>query len=1402
MMRRLFTSIYQRCSQVVSNCTDVNMFSSPLTWTSGLSGWSLLTSFVVILYGFFFTTKRNVTEQSGSVTLTKISQYLCAILLAVAATETCRNSSLILTSPPALSNVTLMAAVTVVCLLIGHFSRRQEDNRVKAKDEATFLNDIYLNQAISLVKIGFTRELQENDVPDVSEWEKCCQIYQPFEAHWKHETNEKKSRKTSLVVVLLKTFGFKYLTLQFFLCLLDLTYFLNPLVIEYLMKHVENQSSASPYEGCSFMLSMFIVCATSAVLYNRVYFSCMRMSRRIRVSLRLAVFNKALTMTNESRSKKTTGKLISLITEDCDKITDASTNIYYFLMTPCKVLLSMFMLYRLLGYSTLYGMVILLAVIPIKLWAGNKIMFHEEVRDKIKDDRIKVLNEIFNGIKVLKLYAWEKAFISRISKIRNSESAAMKKMNFWCMLLEMQYRAFPLLVQVISFSGFMYLGGQMTSTTALVASSLFGLLYSAFNSLSYVLPNMLQSRVSIKRLSKFLHQEDIPEDIVTKETNLNCSSAIKIVDGTLTWQTSSQKMTLTNINMTITEGSLVAVVGMVGMGKSSLLSAILGEMQKLKGNVMVKGQTAYVPQEAWVQNMSLKENILFGAEYQEQKYHNIIHACALTEDLNILPAGDKTEIGERGINLSGGQKQRISLARSVYSDADIYLLDDPLSAVDSHVGKHIFNCVIGPKGLLKNKTRVLVTHGVHWLPFVDEIIVVKDGRISEAGSYQQLLENNGDFSQFLQSTLNSNNNNKNSMDKSLTCQESNLNNFKDRQKLHKYCDELNLKTTCVEDLQDNKNIGDLTKNALNDEDRDNTKISSKIYHEYLKAIGFKNFCLISFVFIVWLIFKDGKELWLGKWAEDSSLSNTALHQSSLSSMNYLITYVMIGSSGILFSSLFLYLVQTKALDAANRLHNQLLHNILRAPMSFFDTTPTGRIISRFSKDILSIDGLGGCLEEYLRCSGAVLMQLSVLLYLNPRVIPFVLLITCIFLYLQHLFSKTARKLRHYRNQNSSPIIDFFKETIHGLSTIRAFGAQQRFVSRMHTVIENHLKFDVWEMFVGIWFDNHITVMSYVVVLACGLIIVCTGHITPAEAGLILMYSSEFVYSLGWYMTHSTYTEQELVSLERVLEYSNKPVEAEWEIPETRPQPLWPQNGEVIFNDYKARYRDGLDFVLRGISCHVRKGEKIGVVGRTGAGKSSLMSSLFRLMEAAEGQILLDDCNISVVGLHDLRKKITILPQDPVIFGGSIRMNLDPLEEKSVEELWEALKHSHLKTFVESLPGNLDYNCGEGGQNFSMGQRQLLCLARALLHKTTILVLDEATASVDMETDDLIQKTICTEFKDCTVLTIAHRINTILNYDRILVLDNGQVKEFDSPKTLLKNIKSTFFRLAKDAGLVS
>ncbi|CAL1544171.1 unnamed protein product [Lymnaea stagnalis] len=339
------------------------------------------------------------------------------------------------------------------------------------------------------------------------------------------------------------------------------------------------------------------------------------------------------------------------------------------------------------------------------------------------------------------------------------------------------------------------------------------------------------------------------------------------------------------------------------------------------------------------------------------------------------------------------------------------------------------------------------------------------------------------------------------------------------------------------------------------------------------------------------------------------------------------------------------------------------------------------------------------------------------------------------------------------------------------------------------------------MFVGIWFDSQIALLSSFVVLSSGLFILWDGDISPAQAGLVLMYSSNFVNYLGWFMTHSTHTEQELVSLERILEFSRKPTEAVWEIPETAPSEEWPQNGQVTMEDYKARYREGLDLVLKGVTCHIKSGEKIGIVGRTGAGKSSLVMALFRMMEATTGHIAVDNYIISSLGIHDLRRKLTILPQDPVIFGGSLRMNIDPQAEKSNSELLEVLKQAHLQKFVENLPEKLDHHCGESGKNLSVGQRQLVCLARCLLRKTKVLVLDEATASVDIETDDLIQKTICREFKDCTVLTIAHRLNTVLEYDRILVMDNGMVKEFDTPTNLLADKESSFYTMARDSNLV-
>ncbi|KAH9491630.1 Multidrug resistance-associated protein 1 [Bulinus truncatus] len=826
-------------------------------------------------------------------------------------------------------------------------------------------------------------------------------------------------------------------------------------------------------------------------------------------------------MTNDSKHQKTTGKLISLITEDCDKVMEASTNIFYFMLTPCKVLVSMFLLYRQIGSSTFFGLALMLTVIPLNIWATRKIISHQENRDNIKDQRLKVLNEILNGIKVLKLYAWEKSFIDKISGIRNLELAAKKMINLFAILLEFSYRTIPFYCSSRLFL-FVYLfWWTLYSSYGICFILTVWHAVWLFQCISLYFAKLSSSNSFSQKLNKFLNQEDIQEDLVKKKANTDSDVAIEIIDGTFTWQRSAEKETLKNIDLKISVGSLVAIVGMVGMGKTSLLSAILGQMQKLKGTVFVKGKTAYVPQEAWVQNMTLRDNILFGSEFQDNKYQKTLHACALMEDLKVLSAGDKTIIGERGINLSGGQKQRVSLARSVYSDADIYLMDDPLSAVDSHVGKHIFNNIISGmrwdchirKWRCKDvteATRVLVTHGTHWLPEVDEIIVVKNGSISEVGSFEKLMKSNGEFAQLFYSTLTT----KSECPIDLT------------EKWGKFIKPQDCKVKVIQEshkhqFHDNKNINEDQKECnayermdnvedLTNDDQVETNISSKVFIQYMKSIGLKNCLAFITIFVLWMIFKEMKELWLGKWTEDVIIKNITLQQTpeykSLTN-NYLFSYVITGSFGIVLSGLFLYLVQSKTLDAANRLHLRLLNNIMRAPMSFFDTTPTGRIISRLSKDVNSVDGLGECLEEYVRCVGAVIMQLSVITYLNPGILPYIALVTCLFMYLKNLFSKTARLLRRFKETNFSPIIDFFKETIHGLQTIRAYNAQTRFISYMHATIENHLKYDIWEMFVGIWFDTQISILSYLIVLVSGCLIVCSGSISPAQAGLILMYSS-------------------------------------------------------------------------------------------------------------------------------------------------------------------------------------------------------------------------------------------------------------------------------------------------------
>ncbi|ETE62698.1 Canalicular multispecific organic anion transporter 2, partial [Ophiophagus hannah] len=808
-----------------------------------------------------------------------------------------------------------------------------------------------------------------------------------------------------------------------------------------------------------------------------------------------------------------------------------------------------------------------------------------------------------------------------------------------------------------------------------------------------------------------------------------------------------------------------AIVGQVGCGKSSLVSALLGEMEKLSGDVAVKGSVAYVPQLPWIQNATLKDNILFGHPLNELKYQTVLEACALKQDLEMLPGGDQTEIGEKGINLSGGQRQRVSLARAVFSNTDVYLLDDPLSAVDSHVAKHIFDNVIGPEGALKGKTRILVTHGIHFLPQVDYIVVVVDGRISEMGSYQELLQQNRSFAEFLRNYAPDEDIEEDEPtimeDEEVLLAEDTLSNHTDladsepvtnevrKQFLRQLSvissdGELSSKKSTKRKVCDKKSmeppIKGTSEKLIQAETAETGTVKFTVFWQYMKAVGPVISLLICFLYSCQNGAAIGANVWLSVWTNDPVINGTQ--------QNVNMRIGVYAALGILQAM--------AGIKAARILHAALLENKLHTPQSFYDTTPTGRIINRFSKDIYVID--------------------------------------------ERFYVATSRQLKRLESVSRSPIYSHFSETVTGANVIRAYKREKSFVYSSDTKVNDNQKSYYPGIVANRWLGIRVEFVGNCVVFFAALFAVLSkNNLSAGLVGLSVSYALQVTMSLNWMVRMTSDLESNIVAVERVKEYSENETEAPWIIEDKRPPEEWPTKGEVVFTKYSVRYRKGLDLVLKDLSLGVKGGEKVGIVGRTGAGKSSMTLCLFRILEATKGEITIDGVKIADIGLHDLRSKLTIIPQDPVLFSGTLRMNLDPFNKYSEEEIWKALELSHLKRFVSSQPAMLEFECSEGGENLSVGQRQLVCLARALLRKTKILILDEATAAIDLETDDLIQMTIRTQFEDCTVLTIAHRLNTIMDYTRVLVLDRGRIAEFDSPTNLIAS-RGIFYGMAKDAGL--
>ncbi|KAG0199949.1 hypothetical protein BGX28_006877 [Mortierella sp. GBA30] len=1091
------------------------------------------------------------------------------------------------------------------------------------------------------------------------------------------------------------------------------------------------------------------------------------------------IYRKALRLSPAARKASTLGEISNLMAVDAEVWMQATNFLPLSVTIPFELCIALFLLYRLLGWSLLAGLAIFAIVAPIQAKLAKFFQSFQKSKLKFMDSRVRAMTEILANIKIVKLYSWEGAFRRKIDDIRDRELGAQKSIATIRSFLVIVFSSVNLLIVLATYSVYSKWGGpgftpaQMTPEVVFLGISLFTVMGRPLGLISLAISHIITLKTANRRIQKFLLLEEMDITVVQQYSRQSSSSkdplkgvdgkilAVEIKNGTFVWEeeatalspnsanaiaTSTQEQeewqpllgtsssasssatpmrpALSSISLQIPDGNLTAIAGRIGQGKSSLLSAILGEMYKKQGTVKVYGDVAFVPQQAWIINATVRDNILLGKPFEQAKYDKIVFASGLVPDLEMLPSGSETEIGEKGINLSGGQKQRVALARAAYQDADIYLLDDPLSAVDAHVDQHLWKHLIGPEGLLKHKTRLLVTHGIHHLESFDQIVVIKDGMILETGEYGQLMRAKNAFYQLITE-------------------------YSVQDKKKRKEDKKKDHTTTTDSA---------TAAALADAKKPLTTIKKP--HD--------------------VVVVDKK---------DKAAGGTLVHAEKME----------VGKIGWK-----VYLDYAKAI--------------------------MGRVVNRFSSDVSAVDSqLPEMLAGFLNFAATVLGIFVVISYSTPMFLIAAPPLLLVFLLIQDYYIKSSGSLKRLLSVARSPLYQHFSESLTGVSIIRSTnGLATQFVD------ENEKRSDVialrTDKFVitSRWLNIRVqTLCAITVFLTAAFAVLNVERLDPSLVGMALSYALNLTNVISIMVRTVSDVQNQFVSVERIQEYLRLPIEAPLQTGVRVPE-RWPQQGKVVFKDFSARYREGLELCIRDASFTIEPQQKVGIVGRTGAGKSSLTLALFRIIEAADsfwamasdpsaidhpidsdafstalrqsgGSIEIDGIDISTLGLRVLRQHLSIIPQDPTLFAGTVRYNLDPFNELEDAELWQALERAHLKDHISSLSGGLSFEVAQNGENFSVGQRSLICLARALLRKTKVLVLDEATAAVDVETDDLIQKTIRKEFKDRTILTIAHRIKTVMDSDKILVLENGRVQEFEAPKVLLKQRESLFYSLAHQAG---
>ena len=1005
------------------------------------------------------------------------------------------------------------------------------------------------------------------------------------------------------------------------------------------------------------------------------------------------------------------------------------------------------------------------------------------------DARVKLMNEVLTGIRVIKYYCWEKPFKAKLHDIRHKELGYHKQMTWMMNLgLDCLLTLVPNIVPMVCFALYPSVMGQpLTSSNAFTSLSLFKIMQMPFAMLPMVLMILVEFTVSVNRITNFLNLDECDESIVEKnlpagskvtykDINGNekvvedydaATDAVLIRDGYFAW--GDHENCLKNITTRIKKGSLVAVVGRVGSGKTSFVSSLVGEMTRNAGVVIVNGSMSLSAQQAWLVNATVKDNILFGKPFDEKKYRAVLRVCCLEDDLRVLQGGSDCEIGERGINLSGGQKARISLARCCYSDSEIVLLDDPLAAVDAHVGKTLFRQCIDR--YLRGRTRILVTNATQFLHKCDWIIVLDNQTIVFQGTFDQLKRQPIDLLLLAEEST--------SVSPSPFSPATETEIDPSSRIPAGSNSSAAVETVETEETEEESRL-------VSEETKASGSIPWCVYQYYFRLVGVPLVLLFLFLTLLAALLTVASHFWLSYWSDDPSCASSSSSACHRRTAFFIAGYALLSLLSLLASAAQSFLLVPGRLRAASALHDQLALAVLSAPVSFHDVTPVGRVLNRLNRDIELTDSqLPRALTTLLRHAASLAVDLlsSTLATFGLFLLPAGIVLAA-FGVLQHRFRRSNTEIQRLRALTRSPLFADFQGVLLGAGSIRAFADQPRFLRGMEAALDRHntavLMFQWAANWLAVRSDVLAAVISLVVAAVCAAL---RSAITPGRLGIALSACTGMSGSMKQLVRVAARLEAHMNSVERIKEYVDTVQPEPPRVTQLRPPPKWPSEGRIEMRNVQLRYRDG-PLVLRGVDLVVRPHEKVGIVGRTGAGKSTMMIALFRITDLCGGSIEIDGVDLGKLGLDDVRRALCIIPQDPVLFSASIRFNLDPFNEFSDEEIWSVIEQVELKQVVENMPRQLEDDVYEGGANFSVGERQLICIARALLKKPKILIMDEATASLDNETDAFLQSMIRKQFSTCTTLTIAHRLNTILDADRVCVMDAGVVAEYDSPYNLL------------------